>query len=319
MDAQTPDGKTNWLAIQESQYQRTWSPSQPMPSSIVGPAVLNRIMNAQGFETFGTSRNSDQKNLDPRWVPMGGGSQGILEATPHNNIHNNIGGYMPTSASPRDPIFFMHHGNIDRIWALWNLRNANSADTLWTGMQFTNNYLNPDGSFWSPKVSDLYSPEALGYTYGLAGQVAPTGTRKMLLSRKLDAVFAVNGTALGLPASVRTASVANTKTATASEPLEIAVQVPPAGLDAARRGVVKGLFNLEADASGTRVLAFLRDVTVTNAQDTMFHVFVDAPEVSAATPTTDRHYVGTFGVLQHSVHHGELPSFVLDITDAIRR
>ena len=42
---------------------------------------------------------------------------GMLEATPHNTVHNTIAGDMATMLSPRDPIFFLHHANIDRIWA----------------------------------------------------------------------------------------------------------------------------------------------------------------------------------------------------------
>jgi hypothetical protein len=32
-----------------------------------------------------------------------------------------------------DPIFYLHHANIDRMWALWNhSSNANPADAGWT-------------------------------------------------------------------------------------------------------------------------------------------------------------------------------------------
>jgi len=30
----------------------------------------------------------------------------------------------------------MHHCNIDRIWAVWNVNNQNSNDPLWTDMTF---------------------------------------------------------------------------------------------------------------------------------------------------------------------------------------
>ena len=98
-----------------------------LTDALVGPKVIASIFKETVYEAFGTSRPVDysvsppqvQNNLDPKWVPMGGGDQGILERTPHNNVHNNIGAYMPQSNSPRDPIFMMHHGNIDRIWAHW--------------------------------------------------------------------------------------------------------------------------------------------------------------------------------------------------------
>lgn len=37
----------------------------------------------------------------------------------HNRIHVWIGGDMVESTSPNDPVFFLHHCNVDRIWAAW--------------------------------------------------------------------------------------------------------------------------------------------------------------------------------------------------------
>ena len=146
-----------------------------LTDALVGSNVMARIYRETVFELFGTSRSVDksnpshpvvQNNLDPKWVPMGGGNQGTLERTPHNNVHNNIGAFMPQSNSPRDPIFMMHHGNIDRIWAHWNaLGRKNSTDPLWLNMPFTNNYINPDGTFYTKIVKNLQSTAALGYTY----------------------------------------------------------------------------------------------------------------------------------------------------------
>lgn len=42
-----------------------------------------------------------------------------FEGTPHASVHNIIGSSMGTMASPNDPLFFMHHTNIDRLWAVW--------------------------------------------------------------------------------------------------------------------------------------------------------------------------------------------------------
>ena len=41
------------------------------------------------------------------------------EGTPHAAPHNWIGEHMATYFSPDDPLFYMHHANVDRIWALW--------------------------------------------------------------------------------------------------------------------------------------------------------------------------------------------------------
>ena len=40
----------------------------------------------------------------------------------HNQLHGYIGGHMSSPAvSPFDPIFYLHHCNIDRIWAMWQM------------------------------------------------------------------------------------------------------------------------------------------------------------------------------------------------------
>ncbi|KAI8055653.1 hypothetical protein BDF22DRAFT_618057, partial [Syncephalis plumigaleata] len=42
-----------------------------------------------------------------------------LEGTCHARVHNGIGGGMLNMYSPSDPLFFMHHTMIDRIWWQW--------------------------------------------------------------------------------------------------------------------------------------------------------------------------------------------------------
>ncbi|KAG8738649.1 hypothetical protein FRC10_006638 [Ceratobasidium sp. 414] len=45
-----------------------------------------------------------------------------LEGIPHDSIHSAISGDMSVSFSPNDPLFFLHHQNVDRIWAKWQGR-----------------------------------------------------------------------------------------------------------------------------------------------------------------------------------------------------
>ncbi|WP_308257826.1 tyrosinase family protein [Pseudonocardia lacus] len=67
---------------------------------------------------------------DPRFVrsflPGFGGADpdrrtGHVENLPHNFVHNDIGGLMGSPATAgRDPIFWLHHSNIDRLWEVWS-------------------------------------------------------------------------------------------------------------------------------------------------------------------------------------------------------
>jgi tyrosinase len=51
---------------------------------------------------------------------------GVLESQPHNLVHNcvggmynDVGGFMQANMSPVDPIFYLHHANVDRLWDVW--------------------------------------------------------------------------------------------------------------------------------------------------------------------------------------------------------
>lgn len=58
--------------------------------------------------------------------------RGALEAQRgmHNSVHVWVAGQfgdMGRSTSPNDPVFFLHHCNVDRIWAAWQERHPNSG------------------------------------------------------------------------------------------------------------------------------------------------------------------------------------------------
>lgn len=52
-------------------------------------------------------------------IEAGLGSQGFPQLT-HNSGHNFIGGNMSDPMfSPNDPMFWLHHANVDRLWHVW--------------------------------------------------------------------------------------------------------------------------------------------------------------------------------------------------------
>ncbi|MEV4876846.1 tyrosinase MelC2 [Streptomyces cyaneofuscatus] len=51
----------------------------------------------------------------------------------HNRVHVWVGGQMTTGASPNDPVFWLHHAFIDRLWAQWQARHPRSAYLPATG------------------------------------------------------------------------------------------------------------------------------------------------------------------------------------------
>ncbi|MFI6470949.1 tyrosinase family protein [Streptomyces sp. NPDC050516] len=44
----------------------------------------------------------------------------------HNRVHVWVGGQMGTGASPNDPVFWMHHAFVDKLWAQWQAMHPGS-------------------------------------------------------------------------------------------------------------------------------------------------------------------------------------------------
>jgi len=71
---------------------------------------------------------------------------GGLELTPHGSMHvavggsgNNAGWMSSFDTAALDPIFWLHHANIDRLWQVWLNRDqshANPNDSRWLGQTF---------------------------------------------------------------------------------------------------------------------------------------------------------------------------------------
>lgn len=292
------------------------NPRYALTDSLVGQGVIDQIYAETVFEVFGTSRNPKQTNLDPSWVPAGGGNQGILERTPHNNVHNNIGGYMPQSNSPRDPIFMMHHGNIDRIWAYWNaLGRKNSTDPLWLNMPFTNNYIGPDGKPYSRKVSDLLSTAALGYTYD---NMPKADGKKPDTLRSANFAALLNPSAKAGGAKLQRFKMGNPTPATVTAALSL-----PATLgNKALQSVVAPM--TEKSTAGPReVVAIIKDIKI-GANVRAIRVFVNRDTVNQDVPDTDPNFVTTLSFLAHGAGdehagHKALPSTIVDLTNTLRK
>jgi tyrosinase len=85
----------------------------------------------------------------------------------HAYVHALVGtvtnmGYVPMSA--QDPVFWMLHSNIDRLWASWNRAgNLNPTDPDFLNQLFW--FTDPDGQATSIKIGDAMSIAPLNYTY----------------------------------------------------------------------------------------------------------------------------------------------------------
>jgi tyrosinase len=116
--------------------------------------------------------------------PSGTTKFAMIEGLPHNNVHNCIGGYpqlgagpygnMTNFLSPIDPIFYLHHANIDRLWVWWTQKQERigqpilpSGDDLkalsYEPFLF---YVNGNGQFvGSSRAGDYLSTARFDYEY----------------------------------------------------------------------------------------------------------------------------------------------------------
>lgn len=105
---------------------------------------------------------------------------GLLEATPHGQIHVMIGGRIEDAAgavhvapmgdprfAARDPIFWLHHCNIDRLWERWldqgDGRENPVNDVTWMDTAFR--FFDETGVVVQMTARDVLHPYALGYGY----------------------------------------------------------------------------------------------------------------------------------------------------------
>lgn len=99
-----------------------------------------------------------------------------LETIPHNAIHNYVGGEAPDgtlgdmtelSTAALDPLFYAHHGNLDRLWEIWRADPARRAtepnDDAFLQHQFP--FLWLDGTIVTVSVADTLDTRRLGYVY----------------------------------------------------------------------------------------------------------------------------------------------------------
>ncbi|CAA3014403.1 polyphenol oxidase, chloroplastic-like [Olea europaea subsp. europaea] len=99
---------------------------------------------------------------------------GQIEQTPHNHVHTWTGTVVDPNnpidmstfyAAARDPIFFAHHTNVDRMWTIWlnQLKGTHFTDPDWLNAYFI--FYNEEAKPVRVKIQDCLDNTKLGYTY----------------------------------------------------------------------------------------------------------------------------------------------------------
>jgi hypothetical protein len=134
-----PAAASNPLFV--AQRSRRVNGGEPLPPSAVESAA------ALAFTNFASPLGSGnafggQRVPGPQHFA---GPHGALESRPHDVVHVAVGGQGGWMTDPdlaaRDPIFWLHHANIDRLWSRWLAqgggRSNPTGDQTWMGQRFT--------------------------------------------------------------------------------------------------------------------------------------------------------------------------------------
>jgi tyrosinase len=179
----------------------------------------------------------------------------------------------------KDPIFWLHHCNIDRLWASWNRGGRkNPTDAAFLSQQFV--FVDENGNRVAAKVADFLDTDKLGYTYE---------------SFETIPVCPVSQTGLE--------SVTTRRLAVATGAIELGAEPASIKLAPAREGAPpRG--QLESVKTPKHVYLVLRDLRAEAQPGVVYRILLDLPNGSAARGGSARQ-VGTvnfFGVAGHDSH-----------------
>lgn len=218
------------------------------------------------------------RTLDARLKPDGTGNSGFgpqVETGPHGNVHVFVGddrgmGFFEFAA--RDPVFWAHHANIDRLWESWAMANEMPMSaTSWLSDKHT--FISPQGQALSLTTREVLVASAIlggGYEYerrsevpimavGPAPAVAPSG--------------AVAATAATVAASAGRVKLSNARTSVRLIAAPPTVGGTPANLPSSTYKLV------------------LKDLSVERSPRDNYGVYLNASPNAVLTPESP-HYAG---------------------------
>jgi tyrosinase len=235
-----------------------------------------------------------------------GSAPGPLEVTPHGAVHVDVGGLMVAfNTAALDPIFWLHHANIDRLWEVWRGMpgRSNTTEAAWlTGVTF--HFHDENAAELDETVQEVLETEQqLHYSY------------EDISAPVEFSALAVLEAAVGL-----TAEPENPPELVGASDSAVALRGDTAritfGISAAQ-GPVAG-----PTSPGSRAYLRLEDVTAPAPAGVTYGVYLNVPDDDPATD--DAHYVGVaafFGVeetLNPDNEHGGM-RLAFDITDLYNR
>ncbi|KGQ20219.1 Tyrosinase family protein [Lysobacter dokdonensis DS-58] len=267
-------------------------PDDPVFGVLYRPNRVSRANNGLPIHALqpGDAMNIDEAMSKTNYSTVGSvtGFGRTLDSTIHGRIHTLVGNTRGMGAVPyagNDPLFFVHHCNIDRMWASWN-RNGNKNPTDAVANPWINNAFvlaDERGLRASRSSKNLFSVLQLGYDYDAffpRPPVQPTTPPATTLMAK-----AVSG-------AQKVASSVNMVT----------LGKAAATVKLARQPNAKATNMLGLDSDARRTYLVLRKLHAWKQPGVLFHVYLcDTPNA----PVAAKNYVGNINFFDAEFHdHG---------------
>jgi tyrosinase len=266
--------------------------------------------------------NADNFGGFPTNFSHSGNGPGTVERVPHGSMHVAVGG--PTgwmgafNTAGLDPIFWLHHANIDRLWQVWLNRDPSHRNP--TSLQWLSRIAFPfyDAAqqIRTLRCADVVDPATLNYTYDDVSDPLPAPRRAA--ERGMEGPMADTVPPELVGATDRSVQVGNT-------PIRIRVPMPAQASARDRRAATIAA-TAPADAASRgpaaepRVLLQLENLTA-GGRANSYDVYVNIPQGADPTAYPER-FAGRldlFGVAEASrasaQHPGSGLTYTLDISD----
>lgn len=244
------------------------------------------------------------------------GFEELMETAPHNPVHNIIGNAMATMSSPTDPIFFLHHSSVDRLWHAWALPSGEgmpaSSNSYWDGtFNYATNMTLPRRQTRSPR---------LVFT-AYADETTPSSLPPQAQKGRIMRVQATGGRAVVRPGVVPFPTTAPRSISTDRFALGGARNIPLAESSISVRIPIDASGNqslqaILASRRGNRPPVTIRYRSINVVLDALmltqagaiggyfYNVFLDLPEGGTSSPRN--YFLGTIGPFEidSESHHG---------------
>lgn len=128
-------------------------------------AHVNEIQAMTPYDVAPWNRNSNSgyRAGNEGWLQVGGQAP----SNTHNRVHLWVGGSMLPPTSPNDPVFFLHHCFIDKLWADWQAAHPGEPYVPGDGesADLDGHRLSDAMYPWSTTIADTLDHRAMGYVY----------------------------------------------------------------------------------------------------------------------------------------------------------